>query len=131
MRKKMIQRIIGAVTEPEIQRDGASSPGKMGGVYTDLHQVHRPLSEPSLYRSDSDIIPDSIHDLWRSLCLALCNHAEARARLYDFSEVTKRPTDPGKVISQRERELKHPSSYRKDIPRKWFLEFNGIVPIAL
>uniref|UniRef100_M4E7D3 SET domain-containing protein n=2 Tax=Brassica campestris TaxID=3711 RepID=M4E7D3_BRACM len=33
--------------------------------------------------------PDSIHKLKKSLCLALCNRAEARARLHDSSEAMR------------------------------------------
>ncbi|CAA7013906.1 unnamed protein product [Microthlaspi erraticum] len=57
-------------------------------VYTKFIDLSR--SEISnLSGSDPDPDPDSIPKLRKSLCLALCNRAEARARLRDFSEAMR------------------------------------------
>ncbi|XP_010499000.1 PREDICTED: uncharacterized protein LOC104776604 [Camelina sativa] len=78
----MLQSLRSKATELLLREEWGESI-KIYTQFIDLSRIQ--ISDTS----ESDPDPDSVAKLRRSLCLALCNRAEARARLHDFLEALR------------------------------------------
>ncbi|XP_010460268.1 PREDICTED: uncharacterized protein LOC104741174 [Camelina sativa] len=79
---EMLQSLRSKATELLLREEWGESI-KIYTQFIDLSRIQ--ISDTS----ESDPDPDSVAKLRRSLCLALCNRAEARARLRDFLEALR------------------------------------------